>query len=109
MAEGNVNGEMAECRPALGRWFSSRLGPQASTVTLRDLWRLSAGHSNETFAIEVSWSQAGAERLQVFVLRTRPEGEGLLEPYDVLKQYRVMKALENSDVPGAEDVLGRER
>lgn len=94
-----VNCEMAEYRPALERWFSAQLGPQASDTTLRDLWRLSAGHSNETFAVDVSWSQAGAERRQLFVLRTRPQGEGLLEPYDVLKQYRVMKALENSDVP----------
>ena len=49
------------------------------------------------------------------MLRTRPEGEGLLEPYDVLKQYRVMKALENSEVPvpkmywaeSDESVIGR--
>ena len=54
VAEGKVNGELAESRPALERWFASRLGAQASAVTVRDVWRLSAGHSNETFAIEVS-------------------------------------------------------
>ncbi|HYA35918.1 MAG TPA: phosphotransferase family protein [Candidatus Binataceae bacterium] len=106
---------MSERRPALQRWLSERLGARASSVDLRNIWRLSAGHSNETFALDVSWSESGSRRNQILVLRTRPEGEGLLEPYDVLKQYRVMKALADSDVPvpkmywaeSDESVIGR--
>ena len=94
-----VNEEMAEHRPALESWLARCLGAQCSTVRVERLWRLSAGHSNETFAVDMSWSDPTGPRRQVLVLRTRPEGEGLLEPYDVLKQYRVMKALADSDVP----------
>ncbi len=107
--------ELEQSRPALERWFASRFGPNAAEVTVREVARLSTGHSNDTFAADVSWREAGGPRQQVFVLRTRPEGEGLLEPYDVAKQYRVMKALEGSEVPVAkmywlepgEAVIGR--
>ena len=44
---------------------------------------LSTGHSNETYLLE------GLDR----ILRTEPSGEGLLPPYDMAFQHRVLSAV----------------
>ena len=85
-------------RQRLSAWWASRL-PGASDVAVRQVEHLAAGHSNDTFAVEVSWRDGGAQRLQTFVLRTPPAGVGLLAPYDVARQFQVMRALSGSAVP----------
>jgi aminoglycoside phosphotransferase (APT) family kinase protein len=87
-----------EVRARLTAWFARNL-PGCSDFAIAGISRLSTGHSNDTYAIDARWRQGGESRGEVFVLRTRPEGVGLLEPYDVAKQFKVMKALEGTPVP----------
>lgn len=88
-----------ENRQRLEIWFARKLAQSSSDVTISAISRLSTGHSNDTFSVALNWREDGVEKAQVLVLRTRPDGVGLLEPYDVGKQFRVMKALEGSNVP----------
>ncbi|HAT46871.1 MAG TPA: hypothetical protein DCS90_17355, partial [Ktedonobacter sp.] len=53
--------------------------------------RISGGHSNETFYI-----QRGSQQ---WVLRRPPRGPLLPTAHDVLREYRVLKALNTTTVP----------
>lgn len=75
-------------------WLAGRT-PQARGLKLDHARQLTLGHSNQTWDVAVSW-EGGSDR---YVLRAPPIGVGLLEPYDVARQYHVMKALEGSPVP----------
>src|ERR1700759_402610 len=84
----------------LAAWFAARLPDAHDVRLLEGPRRLNAGHSNDTSAVELAWRDAaGAERRESFVLRAPPAGPGLLEPYDVAKQHRIMAALAGSAVP----------
>ncbi len=75
-------------------WLGEQL-PDAKGLKLDHARQLTFGHSNQTWDIAVSWD-GGSDR---YILRSPPDGIGLLEPYDVAKQYHVMKALEGGAVP----------
>ncbi|MGI9057933.1 MAG: phosphotransferase family protein [Ktedonobacteraceae bacterium] len=65
-----------------------------------EVTRISGGHSNETFYI-----QRGA---QEWVLRRPPRGPLLPTAHDVLREYRVLKALNTTTVPTPKVVLACE-
>jgi aminoglycoside phosphotransferase (APT) family kinase protein len=77
---------------------------------------MSVGYSADTLLAEVSWKDANGRVSKEFVIRTSPPPPGLLEPYDLVKQYRIMKGLAGSEVPVPaafwleedETVLGRQ-
>ncbi|MEO8296289.1 MAG: phosphotransferase family protein [Burkholderiales bacterium] len=82
----------------LTAWWAQRL-PGASDVVVTGVEHLAAGHSNDTFAVELAWQAAGTRQHQSVILRTPPSGVGLLAPYDVARQFRIMQALAGSAVP----------
>lgn len=58
------------------------------------------GFSNETVIIDVAWTDDGCEQNETFVLRTSPlPGRGLLAPYNVARQFRIMRCLDGTGVP----------
>jgi aminoglycoside phosphotransferase (APT) family kinase protein len=75
-------------------WVAEQM-PDARGLKLDHARQLTFGHSNETWDVQLSWD--GGELRTI--LRAPPDGIGLLEPYDVAKQYHVMKALEGGAVP----------
>jgi aminoglycoside phosphotransferase (APT) family kinase protein len=97
----------------LATWFAERLG--VDSVAIEDFDGISTGHSAETLRLTLRWSDHGPQRREV-VLRVRPQPPGLLEPYDLRKQFDLLRALESTPVhaPGVlwyeetGDVLGRE-
>jgi aminoglycoside phosphotransferase (APT) family kinase protein len=66
--------------------------------------------------LTLAWNEAGLEERRDVVLRLRPPPPGLLEPYDLHKQFRILRALEPTPVPAPRalwyeatgSVLGRE-
>jgi aminoglycoside phosphotransferase (APT) family kinase protein len=86
-------------RERLAQRFAQELGPGCTAVRLIEAKRMSNGHSNDTYFARLAWQEGGADREASYVLRSRPEGVGLLEPYDVGKQYRIMQALHGCVVP----------
>lgn len=76
---------------ALGRWLLGRIDGLTLPVRAE---RFSGGQSNPTFLV----TDAAARR---YVLRKKPAGELLPSAHAVDREYRVMKALEATEVPVA--------
>ena len=75
-------------RARLARWLAGRLPGLSGDLALR---QLSGGQSNPTFLL-----QSGNHR---WVLRKRPTGELLPSAHQIDREYRVMAALAQTDVP----------
>jgi aminoglycoside phosphotransferase (APT) family kinase protein len=85
----------------LRAWFERTI-PRARNLRLvSDVSsKLSTGFSNETVVIGVAWTDDDGEHREMFVLRTSPPpGRGLLAPYDVARQFRIMRCLAGNGVP----------
>ena len=96
---------------ALVEWLRGRM-PEARGLVVEDLDRAEVGHSAETLLFTVRWDGGGTR----VALRLRPPAPGLLEPYDLERQYRILQALEATPVKAPRPlwfeptggVLGRE-
>jgi aminoglycoside phosphotransferase (APT) family kinase protein len=93
----------------LAAWFREQLG---KNVTVEERGRAELGHSAETLLLTLVTSR---ERREV-VVRVRPEPPGLLEPYDLERQFTILRAVEPTPVRAPRalwyeptgDVLGAE-
>lgn len=102
-----------ETTAKLAEWFATQVG--VDRVDIEDFAGVPAGHSAETLRLTLVWDD-GAPRREDVVLRVRPQPPSLLEPYDLRKQYEIMRALEPTPVRAPRvlwyeqtgDVLGRE-
>ena len=81
---------------SLERWLDGRLGGPGRVSVERH----QAGHSNETFFVT-----RGAEQ---WVLRRPPRGAFLPTAHDVLREYRVLSALADTDVRSPKPVIACE-
>lgn len=77
-----------EARARLGAWIGRRICPCDGPPTLR---KFSGGQSNPTYLITTSAGQ--------FVLRRKPFGVLLPKAHMIEREYRVMSALQTTDVP----------
>jgi len=104
-----------DTRASLCAWFGAQL-PEADDVRIEGLDRVELGHSAETMLLTVVSSVHGHEERRDVVLRMRPPAPGLLEPYDLERQFRILRALDPTPVrsptvywyEGTGEVLGRE-
>jgi aminoglycoside phosphotransferase (APT) family kinase protein len=95
-------------------WFATRLA-DGSDVHVEGLERAETGHSAETLLLTLTWVE-GTQHRQDVVIRMRPPQPGLLEPYDLKRQFDILRALEPTPVRAPRalwfepsgDVLGRE-
>ncbi len=88
---------MDDWRGRLEAWFARQL-PSAGRVEITRVGRLPAGASNETLALDLAIHCDGRVMPLPLVLRPERAG-GILAPYDVLRQFRVMRALSRTAVP----------
>ena len=72
--------------------------PDAQHVRVEGLDAVAVGHSAETFLLTVVSERGGIEQRDDVVIRQRPPAPGLLEPYDLQRQFDVLKGLEGTDV-----------
>jgi aminoglycoside phosphotransferase (APT) family kinase protein len=99
----------------LATWLGAQL-PEAEDVRVEALGRVDAGYSAETLLLRLHWRVNGVEERAEVVVRLRPPWPGLLEPYDLPRQFHVLRALEPTAVRSPRalwlepsgDVLGRE-
>jgi aminoglycoside phosphotransferase (APT) family kinase protein len=98
----------------LTAWLRTQL-PDADDVRVEGLDRVHFGHSAEMLVLTVVTIEGEREARGEVVLRLRPPPPALLEPYDLVRQFTILRALENTPVrvPPAlwlersGDVLGR--
>jgi len=66
-------------------------------ITVTNLRRHTEGFSLETFSFDASWRSGGTSHSQRYVIRREPPA-GLLEPYDLEPQFRVLEAIADTPV-----------
>jgi len=81
----------------LGAWIATQL-PDADEVTVEDLDRASLGHSAETLLFTVVVRRGETIEREAVVARLCPPDPGLLPPYDLGRQFRILRALEGTPV-----------
>jgi aminoglycoside phosphotransferase (APT) family kinase protein len=99
----------------LAAWLVTQI-PGVDDVRIEGLDRVEFGHSAEMMVLTVVTVRGRAEERQDVVLRLRPPPPALLEPYDLKRQFGILRALEHTPVrvpralwlEGSGDVLGRE-
>jgi len=99
----------------LTAWLGAQIA-DARHVRVDGLDRVVVGHSAETFQLAVAWRAGGTDHREEMVIRLRPQPPGLLEPYDLKRQFDILRALEPTPVrapralwfEGSGTVLGRE-
>jgi aminoglycoside phosphotransferase (APT) family kinase protein len=105
------DGELAS---RLTTWFGEQL-PDADDVTIDGLGHVDFGHSAEMLVLTVAWRTGERSERHDVVVRIRPAAPGLLEPYDLRRQFDILRAVENTPVRAPRalwidetgDVLGR--
>jgi aminoglycoside phosphotransferase (APT) family kinase protein len=89
-----------ECR--LVFWLAEQL-PDARDVRIDGLDRVTMGHSAETLLLCLIWADSSGEHREDICVRLRPPAPGLLEPYDLQRQFDVLRGLELTPVRSPKD------
>lgn len=87
----------ADSQRRLSDWVRTQV-PDADDVRLEGIDRVSCGHSAEMMTLRVLTRRGGREDRQDVVLRVRPKPPALLEPYDLARQFAVLRALADTPV-----------
>ena len=82
----------------LERFLLARL-PEARSVKLLSLERSTEGFSQETFSFTVEIEEKGGVVSRRALVAKRAPAAGLLEPYDLEPEFRVLKALSDDLLP----------
>lgn len=97
----------------LAGWLRTQL--DAADVRVEGLSRVEVGHSAEMLVCTIAWRTRSGEERRDVVVRVQPPSPGLLEPYDLQRQFQILRALEGAAVKAPKalwlersgDVLGR--
>ena len=80
----------------IASYLSSRR-PDATGITVSNLYRIPGGQSRETWSFDAAWNQKGEETRQGFIMRRDPDAS-LLES-NLEGEFRVMNAVFGHGVP----------
>lgn len=89
--------------------------PDATDLEVTGTERLEFGHSAEMLLLTISYGGATGPEERKVVVRLQPPSPGLLEPYDLARQFQILRALESTAVKAPRglwleatgDILGR--
>jgi aminoglycoside phosphotransferase (APT) family kinase protein len=87
----------ASIEARLTAWLTDQI-PGADDVRVDGLDRVDFGHSAEMLMVSVTSTTAGEATVQDVVVKLQPPSPGLLEPYDLARQHRILRALEPTEV-----------
>ena len=86
-----------EVERRLASWLSTQL-PEVDSIAIEGLDSIEFGHSAEMLICTVISTTGDHVERREIVIRLRPPSPGLLEPYDLRRQFTVLKALEATPV-----------
>jgi aminoglycoside phosphotransferase (APT) family kinase protein len=91
--------EASEAAPALRSWFAGKL-PGASRVEISDVdIPQSSGLSMTTILFRAAWREDGRRQISDLVARVAPRGPGTLKRPNLAKEFHLLGALRETDVP----------
>jgi len=85
-----------DLREVLSAWFGEQVG--SDRVRVDGLAAVDVGHSAEMLSLSLVTDRAGGEDREDVVVKVQPSSPGLLEPYDLGRQFRILRALEPTAV-----------
>jgi aminoglycoside phosphotransferase (APT) family kinase protein len=90
--------DAATVEATLPGWLSERM-PEASEVSIADL-RIpqASGMSMTTVLFSASWTRDGRRETQRYVARVAPTGEGVFKRNDLVREFRLLSALDPTPV-----------
>ena len=86
-----------ETQRRLQTWLETQI-TDATDVRISGFEQVTFGHSAETILLTINWRDGGGNHTQDAVIRVRPPAPGLLEPYDLHRQFDVLRALVSTPV-----------
>src|SRR6476620_4343808 len=78
-------------------WLRTQIA-DADDVRVDGVDRVNFGHSAEMMVLTIVTGRGGRQTSQDVVIRLRPKPPALLEPYDLPRQFTILRALENTAV-----------
>lgn len=81
----------------LTAWLGNQL-PDADDVRVEGLDRVSFGHSADMMMLSAVVRRGDLEKHQDLVVRRQPRPPALLEPYDLVRQFTILRALADTGV-----------
>jgi aminoglycoside phosphotransferase (APT) family kinase protein len=87
----------ADMAERLTVWLRAQL-PGADEVRIEGLDRVNFGHSAEMMTLSIVTRRGEQDTRHDVVLRLRPKPPALLEPYDLVRQFTILRALEDTTV-----------
>lgn len=100
MAFADEERDLEQTANALKEWLAPKLSVPAEDIRIEDLDApLSTGFSSDTLLFDLAYSKDGAEHREELVARLEPEEFVVFPYYDVGLQARVLRLLEDTDVP----------
>jgi aminoglycoside phosphotransferase (APT) family kinase protein len=88
---------MSDLEQQIAAYLSEQFG--ATDLTLRGVQRIAVGWSHETWLFDACWTDNGETREQGLCLRRDPGNALLRELSDLEIQFKVLRCLEDTDVP----------
>jgi aminoglycoside phosphotransferase (APT) family kinase protein len=85
-----------DVRDALTAWLRGQI--DADDIRIEALDRVEFGHSAELLSATIVTERDGVEVCRDVVVRLRPPPPALLEPYDLERQFRILRALDDTAV-----------
>jgi aminoglycoside phosphotransferase (APT) family kinase protein len=80
----------------IASYLSSRI-PDATEISVSNLYRIPGGQSRETWSFDAAWQQNGAQAQRGFILRRDPDASVLESDRET--EFRVMQAVHGRGVP----------
>src|SRR6516162_214460 len=87
----------ANVEQRLTAWLRTQV-PDADDVRIEGLDRVNFGHTAEMMMLSVVTRHGDRDNRLDAVLRLRPKPPALLEPYDLVRQFTILRALANTPV-----------
>jgi len=72
--------------------------PDAAELSISQIEKPGVGLSNETLLFDITWQEQGKVKSKSVVLRKAPETTVVFPEYDILKQFRIMQLLKDTDI-----------
>ena len=85
-------------RAKLEAWLRNKL-PSAENITVSPLVKAAGGYGSEIHFFDASWQEGGKENRERLVIREEPMVFRVFPEYDLAREYKTMKSLQDSEVP----------
>jgi aminoglycoside phosphotransferase (APT) family kinase protein/putative sterol carrier protein len=90
--------DLDDVQSKLTDWIKEKM-PQAENLSISDMERSGAGFTNVSLSFTLSWQESGEQKSEGMLFRGAGKSDPVYPDPKLEQQFRVMKCLENTNVP----------